>query len=413
MDVKSSFLNGKISKEVYIQQPPGFESSEFLNHVCKLDKALYDMKQAPRAWYEHSLISPSTQVSQRVQETIIEEEVRKFGIKYLGDVPLDKLGGLMLIWMLMRAPLTQIMQEVDSDLESMHGDEIESLSEFEADESNDDDRQSMHKKYLTKTDEAAADNILDELADMANFKNENMSSFADKPSQSDPLGHLHKDLISLTSKLAHLESSLAQVKKTLNAEIPKLLIKLLNNAFNLLNKKERIRFVSLQKLLAKTIKIKVGKSVMRSVRKEVTVVRELLKYYVTQLDKNDVNLRELVDLIRDLVVLIDSTSASAKATPEGEKKSTQENIKSGKQSSEQAPPISTALVVHSLEEKGSQEKPTKDELSFKKLRFLVPNLKIPSPTPLKSLMSQGIRPPVVINMPLDQFTNSLFNITSF
>ncbi|GJZ83425.1 retrovirus-related pol polyprotein from transposon TNT 1-94, partial [Tanacetum coccineum] len=49
MDVKSAFLNGKISEEVYVQQPPGFESSEFPNHMYKLDKALYGLKQAPRA----------------------------------------------------------------------------------------------------------------------------------------------------------------------------------------------------------------------------------------------------------------------------------------------------------------------------------------------------------------------------
>ncbi|GJZ59044.1 retrovirus-related pol polyprotein from transposon TNT 1-94 [Tanacetum coccineum] len=49
MDMKSAFLNGKILEEVYVQQPPGFESSEFPNHVCKLDKALYGLKQAPRA----------------------------------------------------------------------------------------------------------------------------------------------------------------------------------------------------------------------------------------------------------------------------------------------------------------------------------------------------------------------------
>ncbi|GJV01466.1 retrovirus-related pol polyprotein from transposon TNT 1-94, partial [Tanacetum coccineum] len=47
MDVESDFLNGKISEEVYVQQPPGFESSEFLNHV--FDKALYGLKQAPKA----------------------------------------------------------------------------------------------------------------------------------------------------------------------------------------------------------------------------------------------------------------------------------------------------------------------------------------------------------------------------
>ncbi|GJS47083.1 retrovirus-related pol polyprotein from transposon TNT 1-94, partial [Tanacetum coccineum] len=52
MDVKSAFLNSKISEEVYVQQPPGFKSSEFPDHVCKLYKALYGLKQAPRAWYE-------------------------------------------------------------------------------------------------------------------------------------------------------------------------------------------------------------------------------------------------------------------------------------------------------------------------------------------------------------------------
>jgi hypothetical protein len=52
MDVKSAFLNGFIAKEVYVEQPPGFENHEFPNHVFKLSKALYGLKQAPRAWYE-------------------------------------------------------------------------------------------------------------------------------------------------------------------------------------------------------------------------------------------------------------------------------------------------------------------------------------------------------------------------
>jgi hypothetical protein len=52
MDVKSAFLNGPIMEEVYVEQPPGFEDSEYPNHVYKLSKALNWLKQAPRAWYE-------------------------------------------------------------------------------------------------------------------------------------------------------------------------------------------------------------------------------------------------------------------------------------------------------------------------------------------------------------------------
>jgi hypothetical protein len=48
MDVKSAFLNGPIKEEVYIEQPPGFESEEYSNHVYKLHKTLYGLKQAPR-----------------------------------------------------------------------------------------------------------------------------------------------------------------------------------------------------------------------------------------------------------------------------------------------------------------------------------------------------------------------------
>eukprot|EP00253_Pinus_taeda_P035669 PITA_35669 len=49
MDVKTTFLNGTIDEEVYIEQPEGFEVNRRDSHVCRLKKAQYGLKQAPRA----------------------------------------------------------------------------------------------------------------------------------------------------------------------------------------------------------------------------------------------------------------------------------------------------------------------------------------------------------------------------
>jgi hypothetical protein len=51
MDVKTTFLNGIIEEEVYIEKPQGFKVEYKKSHVCKLKKALYGLKQAPKAWY--------------------------------------------------------------------------------------------------------------------------------------------------------------------------------------------------------------------------------------------------------------------------------------------------------------------------------------------------------------------------
>nr|GEY68403.1 retrovirus-related Pol polyprotein from transposon TNT 1-94 [Tanacetum cinerariifolium] len=52
MDVKTAFLNGELKEEVYVSRPEGFVDPDHPTHVYRLNKALYRLKQAPRAWYD-------------------------------------------------------------------------------------------------------------------------------------------------------------------------------------------------------------------------------------------------------------------------------------------------------------------------------------------------------------------------
>ncbi|GJV25627.1 retrovirus-related pol polyprotein from transposon TNT 1-94 [Tanacetum coccineum] len=52
MDVKTTFLNGPLKEEVYVNQPDGFVDTHHPDKVYRLKKALYGLKQSPRAWYD-------------------------------------------------------------------------------------------------------------------------------------------------------------------------------------------------------------------------------------------------------------------------------------------------------------------------------------------------------------------------
>ena len=79
LDVKSAFLYGKLREKVNVGQPPGFVDPQNKKKAYLLDKALYGLHQAPRAWYEtlsQHLVSNGF-IQGTVDSTLFTKEVGK------------------------------------------------------------------------------------------------------------------------------------------------------------------------------------------------------------------------------------------------------------------------------------------------------------------------------------------------
>ena len=70
MDVKTAFLNGHLSEDVYMVQPEGFVDPKNPKKVCKLNKSIYGLKQASRSW-----------------NLRFDEKIKEFGFIKIEDEP--------------------------------------------------------------------------------------------------------------------------------------------------------------------------------------------------------------------------------------------------------------------------------------------------------------------------------------
>lgn len=91
LDVNNAFLQGNLTEDVFMEQPPGFIHSEFPNHVCKLKKAIYGLRQAPRAWHDalKSFVLSygfTTSLSDSSLFTYNKDGVQAFLLVYVDDI---------------------------------------------------------------------------------------------------------------------------------------------------------------------------------------------------------------------------------------------------------------------------------------------------------------------------------------
>ena len=102
MDLKTTFLNGDLEDEVYMKQPKVFFSSSGKHLVCKLNKSIYGLKQAPCQWYLkfHGIISLFGFNENPMDQCIYHKVSRSkicFLVLYVDDI-LQPMIGVCYMW---------------------------------------------------------------------------------------------------------------------------------------------------------------------------------------------------------------------------------------------------------------------------------------------------------------------------
>nr|GEW07496.1 hypothetical protein [Tanacetum cinerariifolium] len=209
---------------------------------------------------------------------------------------------------------------------------------------------SEHKVELSKTDEAAADDLINELRVADKIDDLVPKMVADALEErllellSDTLKNILPDLLKDSVKQA-LPKFDKKVKKTLRVKVPDIILKPLYKDFNALNRMESQQFVHLQKQQSKAIHSIVGKSIKRNGEQQ----------------PNESTTEPM-------------TTKKVSINAQGEQ-------------------MLSALVMHSA-----------DEPPVKKLKVVLDDIYIPSPTPVNS-----IRPTIIDNILYEQFAENLFS----
>ncbi|GKD33749.1 hypothetical protein Tco_1249258 [Tanacetum coccineum] len=254
-----------------------------------------------------------------------------------------------------------------------------------------------------------------------------LHAFADKPAQSDPLGHLHAELGTLNTKIdysvsASIAEELPQVEahnqKNLHDQLPNILLKPMYKEFNAFNKLESQRFVLLQNELSKSLHNKMRKSIRLEVRKGMKEVKDKLSFCTSIVDTISQHVQDVRIMFKDMVSLLEVAEVFKKANAEGEK---WEKNNPAEEKDAQHPhqtkgeKISGANTVDiksegtvSMEDDSDDDDLDKQPL-LKRFKIMTP---IPNPIPLNTFVPEHLLKPEEQQKSVHEFTDQLFGTTS-